>query len=324
MANMYPVYLDDLAARNYSALTVNNRRLALIGFLRWAQERDLHRPQEVTRPILENYQRFLYRYRKRDGQPLGFSSQRERLLALKDFFRWLCRQNILLHNPASELELPRCEKKLPMGTLNASQIEHILSQPDIRTPLGVRDRAILEVFYSTGIRRMEVIKLQLHDLNIDRGVLFIRQGKGKKDRVVPIGQRALSWVSKYLLDVRPHMQTSLHEPTLFLSGYGDTAMSPDYLTHLVTGYIRQAGIKSGGCHLFRHSCATLMLENGADIRFIQQMLGHANLSTTQIYTEVSIAQLQRVHATTHPANLERDLPGEPQQVADKHDGRCCL
>jgi integrase/recombinase XerD len=143
-------------------------------------------------------------------------------------------------------------------------------------------------------------------LNIERGVLFVRQGKGKKDRVVPIGARALSWINKYLHDVRPELLTDPHERALFLSGYGDSGMSPDYLTRLITSYIRHAGIMTGGCHLFRHTCATLMLENGADTRFIQQLLGHANLSTTQIYTEVSIRQLQRVHAMTHPA--EKTVP----------------
>jgi integrase/recombinase XerD len=301
MAHWYEAYLEHLAVHNYASHTITGRRLALIAFIRWCQERDLLRPQEVTRPVLESYQRWMHRHRKANGNPLGFTTQRGRLVAIKDFFRWLCRQNQILHNPASELEMPRHERRLPQGSLSVAEIERILSQPNIATPLGIRDRAILETFYSTGIRRMEIIRLQLGDLNPERGVLFIRQGKGKKDRVVPIGERAVQWVTKYLSDVRPQMLTDAKEQALFLSGYGDAAMSPDYLSRLVADYVRHAGITKGGCHLFRHSCATLMLENGADIRFIQQMLGHANLSTTQIYTEVSIQQLRKVHAMTHPA-----------------------
>ena len=148
---------------------------------------------------------------------------------------------------------------------------------------------------------MEVVRLQIGDVSAERGIVFVRQGKGKKDRVVPIGARALQWITKYLQDVRPDMLTDPRERALFLSGYGDAAMSAGYLTRLVTAYVRKAGITAGSCHLFRHSCATLMLENGADVRYIQEMLGHANLSTTAIYTEVSIRQLQRVHAMTHPA-----------------------
>lgn len=301
MARWYEAYLENLAVKNMAPHTINGRRLALIAFLRWCQERDLIRPQEMTRPILESYQRWMYRHRKTNGNPLGFTTQRGRMVAIKDYFRWLCRQNVLLSNPASDLEMPRNVRKLPQGTLGESEIERILAQPDTYQMLGIRDRAILETFYSSGIRRTELVKLQLTDLIRERSVLFIRQGKGGKDRVVPIGTRALTWISKYLDEVRPELINDRREQTLFLSGYGDSALSADYLTRLVAAYIRQAGIKSGGCHLFRHSCATHMLENGADIRFIQQMLGHANLSTTQIYTEVSIKQLQRVHSMTHPA-----------------------
>jgi integrase/recombinase XerD len=310
MARSYADYLTSLEVRNFSPLTVNNRRLALIAFLRWCQERDLARPQDVTRTILESYQHWMYRHRKANGNPLGSTTQRGRLVAIKDYFRWLCRQNVILHNPASELEMPRGERRLPKGCLSESEIERVIAVPDLTQPLGVRDRAILETLYSTGIRRIEVVRLALGDLHVERRVLFIRQGKGKKDRVVPIGERALFWIGKYLAEVRPEMLLDPREQALFLSGYGDSAMSADYLSRLVSQYVRAAGIAHGGCHLFRHSCATLMLENGADIRFIQQMLGHANLSTTQIYTEVSIQQLQRIHAMTHPAG--RHLPAEPK------------
>jgi integrase/recombinase XerD len=301
MARWYEVYLEQLTVRNYAAHTIVGRRLALIAFIRWCQERDLFRPQDVTRPILESYQRWMHRHRKKNGNPLGFTTQRGRLVSIRDYFRWLCRQNVILHNPASELEMPRNERRLPKGALSEPEVERILMQPDITQPLGIRDRAILETFYSSGIRRMEVVRLQLGDVSAERGIVFIRQGKGKKDRVVPIGARALQWITKYLQDVRPEMVTEPREQALFLSGYGDAAMSPDYLSRLVADYVRRAGIKTGSCHIFRHSCATLMLENGADVRYIQEMLGHANLSTTAIYTEVSIRQLQRVHAMTHPA-----------------------
>jgi len=306
MARSYEDYLTALEVKNYSPLTVNGRRLALIAFIRWCQDRELYQPQDVSRPILESYQRWMHRHRKTNGNPLGFTTQRGRLVAIKDYFRWLCRQNVILHNPASELEMPRSERRLPKGALTETEVERVLSVPDIAQPLGLRDRAILEVLYSTGIRRIEIVRLELGDLNAERRVLMIRQGKGKKDRVVPIGERALSWALKYLSDVRPEMLLDPREQALFLSGYGDSALSADYLSRLIASYVRQAGITRGGCHLFRHSCATLMLENGADIRFIQQMLGHANLNTTQIYTEVSIRQLQRVHAMTHPAEKPRE------------------
>jgi len=294
-------YLDNLAVRNFAAHTINGRRLALTAFMRWGQERELFRPQDVARPILESYQRWMHRHRKKNGNPLGFTTQRGRLVAIKDYFRWLCRQNIILHNPASELEMPRNERRLPQGGLTVAEIERVLALVDVSRPLGLRDRALLEVFYSTGLRRMEVARLELGDLNPERGVVMVRQGKGRKDRVTPIGERALEWVNRYLVDGRPELVTDPRAQALFLSGYGDGPLHPDHLSRVVVDYLRRAGIAKGGCHLFRHSCATLMLEGGADIRFIQQMLGHANLNTTQIYTEVTIAQLRRVHAMTHPA-----------------------
>jgi len=307
MASLYQTYLEHLAVNRYSELTVNNRRLALIAFIGWCQERDLFRAQEVTRPILESYQRWMHRHRKANGQPLGFSTQRGRLVAIRDYFRWLCRQNVILHNPASELEMPRSERRLPKGSLSVEQIERILAGPDLSSPLGLRDRTILEVVYSSGIRRIEIVRLQLGDVYLERGVLLIR-GKGNKDRFVPLGERAKGWLVRYLGDVRPGMLLDAREQALFLSGYGDSGMSPDYLSRLISQYVRAAGIAKGGCHLFRHSCATLMLENGADVRFIQQLLGHVNLNTTQIYTSVSIAQLQRVHAMTHPAGCAQQNP----------------
>ncbi len=180
MGRSYETYLEHLAVHNYAAHTITGRRLALIAFLRWCQERDLFRPQDVTRPVLESYQRWMHRHRKKNGNPLGFTTQRGRLVAIKDYFRWLCRQNLILHNPASELEMPRNERKLPKGALNESEIERILSQPDISQPLGIRDRAMLETLYSTGIRRTELVRLELGDLNPERGVLMVRQGQGQK------------------------------------------------------------------------------------------------------------------------------------------------
>jgi integrase/recombinase XerD len=155
--------------------------------------------------------------------------------------------------------------------------------------------------YSTGMRRMELIGLDLYDIDSERGTVMVRQGKGKKDRMVPIGERCVAWIDKYLSDVRPSLVVDVADRTLFLTNLGE-AFTPNRLTQLVRNYVDAASIgKRGACHLFRHTMATLMLENGADIRFIQQMLGHADLSTTQIYTQVSIRQLKQIHTATHPA-----------------------
>lgn len=288
----------------YSERTVENREDGLRAFIAWAFERGLTRPQEITRPILERYQRHLFLYRKANGEPLSVRSQHVRTTPIRALFKWFARGNHVLYNPASDLELPRMERRLPRHVLNVREVETVLAQPDLATPIGVRDRAILETFYSTGVRRMELINLALTDIDAERGTLMVRQGKGKKDRMIPIGARALQWIGKYTGDVRPELACGLGAVgdggTLFLTTLGEPFV-PNRMTQLVRNYVEAAEIgKRGSCHLLRHTMATLMLEGGADIRFIQAMLGHAELSTTQIYTQVSIRMLKQIHTATHP------------------------
>ncbi len=299
-------YLAWLHIQNYSQATIKGRDHYLSVFILWCDVRSLKRPNEITKPILERYQRHLYLYRKKDGEPLSFRSQHSHLVPLRAWFKWLTRQNHILYNPASELDLPRLEKRLPKHVLTQVEAETVLSQPDSEDPLGIRDRAILETLYSTGMRRMELIGLKLYDIDIDRGTIMIRQGKGKKDRMIPIGDRALAWIDKYLTEVRPALVAGMDEGVLYLTNLSEP-FTPNRLTQLVRNYVNQAQTgKTGACHLFRHTMATLMLENGADIRFIQEMLGHADVSTTQIYTQVSIRQLKEIHSATHPgAKLEK-------------------
>ena len=190
--------------------------------------------------------------------------------------------------------------------LTIQEAELILQQPNVRDALGLRDRAILETFYSAGMRRLELARLKVWDLDLEQNTVTIRQGKGNKDRHIPLGDRAAQWMRKYLDESRPKLVSEPDDKTAFLSNAGEP-FTADYLTELVRGYVDAANIgKRGSCHMFRHTMATLMLEGGADIRFIQAMLGHADLKTTQIYTHVAIRQLQEIHRATHPAKLERD------------------
>ena len=303
-------FLQWMLEKNYSTATVANREDYLRYFITWCDERGLTRPTEITRPILERYQRYLFLYRKKDGQPLSNRSQSTRMVPIRAWFKWLTKNNRLLYNPASDLDMPRMERRLPRHILSEQEADRVLNVPDTTTELGVRDRAMLETLYSTGMRRMELIGLSVFDLDFERGTVMVRQGKGKRDRMIPIGERALAWILKYRDQVRPQFAladdaSNGHSATLFLTQQGE-AFTPNRLTQLVRTIINAAGIhKKGSCHLFRHTMATLMLENGADIRFIQAMLGHAELSTTQIYTQVSIVKLKEIHTLTHPARLAR-------------------
>jgi integrase/recombinase XerD len=294
-------FTEHMGVRGYSERTIGNRRHMLSFLVAWLGERGITRAAEVTRPVLESYQRYLFHYRKSNGEPLSFRSQSQRLLAVRAFFKWAARQRHVLHNPASEIELPKAERRLPRPAMTAAETEIVLALPDLEDPLGVRDRAVLEVFYSTGIRRSELAHLAVTDIDHERATLLVRQGKGRKDRLIPIGQRALAWVARYIAEVRPKLVTGPDDGTLFLSAEG-TALALDALTRLAAGYVKASGVpKAGACHLFRHTMATLMLEGGADIRYVQEMLGHAELSTTQIYAQVSVRALQAIHTATHPA-----------------------
>ena len=315
-------YVNALRVKDYSENTVRNRQMHIRFFLRVvrrARPRRAHRDHPARAGTLSAASVPSPQEKRRAAQ---LPQQHARLVALRIWFRWMTRQNHILHNPASEIELPRLGHRLPKHVLTASEAEQVMMQPKLADPIGLRDRAILEVFYSTGIRRMELIRLKLYDLDTERGTLLIRQGKGKKDRFVPIGERAVAWVEKYIREARPQLAAEPDDGTLFLANArrGDQPRSSD-LDWCARYVVRAKLGKTGACHLFRHTMATLMLEGGADIRFIQQMLGHAELATTEIYTHVSIRMLKQVHSATHPAaSLGPDtappVPAPPEPESD--------
>ncbi len=298
-------YLEHRATLGSTDQGLYNMERQVRAFIVWANERGVTHPTQVSRAVLERYQRFLYHYRKKDGEPLSIASRRTMVTPLKSWFRWLTRSGEIPANPAADLELPREIKRLPRAVLSIEQAERVLSSVDLGTPIGLRDRALMELLYSTGMRRMEAAQLCLEDIDQYRQVVLIRQGKGQKDRMVPLGERAQYWLQQYLDQARPQLAWNADDSTLFLGREG-RPLSLLWLSRIVAQHVERADIgKRGGCHLLRHTMATLMLEGGADIRYIQAMLGHTKLETTQIYTQVAIRQLQQVHAMTHPGAKRR-------------------
>lgn len=301
--------------RNWSATTLKTQTHHQYRFILWAAERGLHYANDITLPILERYQRYLFSYRKTNGEPLSSRTQRSQLGPLVVWFGWMTRSHLLLADPASGLVLPKLEKRLPRTILSVEQVEAVLNQCDLTTAQGIRDRALLELLWSTGIRRGEVAQLEIYSADFARKILTIVQGKGKQDRVIPVGERALGWLGHWINHVRPAVLVSPGCQALFLAMDGVAGLTANGITHAVVPYLRAAGIDKGSCHLFRHAMATQMLENGADLRWIQAMLGHRSVESTQIYTQVSIRALQAVHASTHPAERretpESDAATEP-------------
>jgi len=280
-------------------------------------------PAEVTRPILERYQRHLTHILQKNGKSLAWKTQARRLLPVLGLFRWLAKHHHILFNPGSEIEMPRYEKKVP-SVLTVAEVERVIGLADVGTPIGIRDRAMMETLYSTGIRRMEFARLEIYDVDLDERTVKVVEGKGRKDRLVPIGQRAVGWIEKYLAEVRPELEMPEDSRTLFLTRDGE-AFSSNHLGNVIRTYIERAKIhKPGACHLFRHTMATVMLENGADIRFVQAMLGHKAITTTEIYTHVAIRN-RRSSDGTGPRWRTRSArtPRRPRRRR-RRPGRSCF
>jgi integrase/recombinase XerD len=309
LAALLEDYLQNLTVKGFAASTLRVRRVHLEMFFAWCQKMRISHLNQILQTSLEAYQRYLFDYRKKHGQSLAISSQHSRLAHLKLWFKWMARRNYLSEDPSSELELPRVGYKLP-SVLNKEEVERVLLQPKLQTAIGIRDRAMLEMLYSTGMRRTELLQLRIYDVDKKYGLVTVREGKGKRDRVVPVGERALFWLDRYLKDARPRIAGDTNEFVVFLTVAG-MPLTPNHLSWLARRYVVAARIgKNGACHIFRHTMATLMLEGGADIRYIQAMLGHVRLDTTKIYTHVSIRMLKQIHNATHPAaRLDRENQG---------------
>ena len=196
-------YLLWLQVHNYADTTVGCRTRYLAYFAEFCSGRDTHRREQVTFELLQDYQQHLYDHRKRDELPLAIATQTQRLVPLTQLFSWLRRSGRLSVNPAADLLMPKPEQRLPEATLSVDEMARLLTMPRISRPLGLRDRAALEVFYSCALRRAELIELLVGDIDFARGTVFVRSGKGAKDRYVPIGERALFWLRLYLELVRP-------------------------------------------------------------------------------------------------------------------------
>lgn len=297
-------YTTALRFKNESPRTIGNKKYDVENFALWLSERRIFSLAEITGDTCQAWEKYLSNIKTRKGEPLGIRTRVNAIVNMNSFFNWLVYEKEILFNPMGALELPKVPKRLPMHVMSIEAAEKVLLQPDLQLANGIRDKAILELLFATGMRRSEVVKLAVPEVNFDDETIFIKEGKGRKDRVIPATKRALFWLRQYQSH-RPHASAE----NFFLTDYG-TQINECRLGFIVTTYIRKSGIdKTGGCLLFRHSVATWLLDAGCDLRYIQQFLGHTYLDTTQIYTHVSIAKLKEVHRKTHPtAEYEKYLP----------------
>lgn len=301
------LHLDHLRSLGYARSTVSCRTVHLARVIRWLSTKGILGMDDLDRGSVAALGGAAEAHRTQEGAPLSLSTVSSLLSALRMFLVWAAHERITTEPLDAFVRHMRAARRLPRAVLSSAEVERILAIPALDARLGLRDRAILEVLYSTGIRRMELIGLDLGHVDASRGLLYIRDGKGAKDRYVPIGNRALRWVARYLEEGRPQLCRAQSPPAIFLSARGGR-IRPNRLTERLHRYVTAAGTgKSGSCHIFRHTMATLMHDRGADIRDLQALLGHASLATTELYTHVSGDRLRAVHAATHPAEAgERD------------------
>jgi integrase/recombinase XerD len=268
-------------------------RRSLELFCGWAEKaKNLTDPRAVT---LAELQEFLA-HRKRAG--LAAASIKLEVVALKIFFRWLAARARILRDPAEVLPLPRIERFLP-ETLNEADVEKLLAAPDTTQPLGLRDKAMLELLYASGLRASELVGARLENIDLDHRVIRVT-GKGNKTRLVPVGTKAIEAIQTYLNKERPELVTKRTGSHIFLTHHGK-GMTSARLWQIVKGHAARAGLDQRVYpHLMRHSFATHLLGGGADLRIIQELLGHADISTTQIYTHVEHSRLKSIHRKFHP------------------------
>lgn len=246
---------------------------------------------KVERPVIEKYLSYLNKEYKATSSARSISS-------LRQFYDFLLNRKFIENNPFDYIDSPKLPRNLP-DVLTLEEIESILKKIDVSVSLGLRDRAILETMYASGLRVSELVGLKMHDILFDEEVIRVF-GKGSKERIVPIGKQALRWIDLYLTQSRLHLANNKSEDILFLNWRGKK-LSRMSIWNILNKYSKMANIKKNiHPHILRHSFATHLLEGGADLRSIQEMLGHADISTTQIYTHVDISYLKEVHKTFHP------------------------
>jgi integrase/recombinase XerD len=300
-------YLEHLVVLNFSPVTVRNHRYILRPLRAYLEEMGLSEVQKVTAEALRDYQSSLVERVNYRGEPISVFSQNHLLKAAKCFFRFLCEENYLLSDPAKGLRYAKVPRMLPRSILTIQEMRKLLEAPDTRTALGYRDRTILELMYSTGLRKSEVNHLKVMDVDAVDGFVRVNEGKGHKDRVVPLGKIACRWVENYVKAVRPMLlgvrgQTHAY---LFVTSRG-YPFSVSAVWGLVKRHARKAGLEKRVVpHTLRHTCATLMMKNRANVRHIQELLGHNSLESTQIYTQVSVVDLKDAHKKYHPRERER-------------------
>jgi integrase/recombinase XerD len=283
------LWLEDGLSRN----TLESYRRDLVKFAAWLQQQRNATILETTHGDIQGYLGHLVVVQK--ARP---SSTSRNISSLKRLFRYLLRQGKITADPTLQIDTPKLPRNLPKS-LTEQDVEQLIRTPNIETPLGLRDRTMFEVLYATGLRVSELVTLRITQVSMDMGVVRV-MGKGSKERLVPLGEEALDWLRRYLADGRPVLLGKKISDALFVTARGE-GMTRQMFWYLIKRHAKQGGLdKPLSPHTLRHAFATHLLNHGADLRVVQLLLGHADISTTQIYTHVARERLKQLHQQHHP------------------------
>jgi integrase/recombinase XerD len=297
-------FIEALKVRGYSSVTLASYRGSLGPFFIHLQKAGIEDLREVSRTTLHEYQSWLQRQDYTGWTILA------RLQAVRRFFDFLEASQIILLSPCVGLDAPKVPYRLPKAVLTVEEAKRLLETPDSETSTGLRNRAILEVFYSSGIRLQEMTRLTTGDLDTRNGFLRVNRGKCAKDRVVPLGRSASEWVQRYVSQVRAKWSTpsSTHSALWLSSRPPHGPLKSQAIEVMVRQYGRQVGLsKTVTPHVWRHTCASQLVAHGANVAYVQRLLGHSSLRTTQIYVRTSIPEVKSMHAQAHPRNQENTI-----------------
>ena len=298
-------YLAVLKRKGYSSLTIESYSREIRRFIRFLTEYypRIAEPTEVKREIVVDYQDYLGEWRTRAERPLSNRTICIKLTALKAFFRFLCDEDYIVSNPMRNIASPKEEKRLPKSVLTEKEVMSILESCDTRTPLGMRNRAVLELLYSCGIRTSELCNLKIQDLSLKDQTVLIEKGKGNVSRLVPIGQYASLYIEEYLKKGRKFLlKGQRNDPgNLFLTQFGNPFDRKSINKSIMKPIQRKLNLKKNlTVYSFRHAVATHLLHHKVDVTYIAQLLGHRSLNTTQQYLKIEIGDLKKMHALYHP------------------------
>lgn len=321
--DLFFAFTAHMKVKRYAAATMDAYGRELRKFLAYLEGSGVTDIKRVTRGMLNTYAVGLMEAKAQGTITLWTVSLKIR--TVKRFFKYLEASNVVLINSAEYLKEPKKETRLPRTVLTEAEAMKILDMPNLSALTGIRDRTIMEVFYSTGIRLGELINLTIFDCDLQGGMLRVNEGKCAKDRVVPMGRHAVRFLKEYITRVRPHHTRNDKSTRILFVNQSGGQLSGQVVAIIVRGYAQKAGInKKVSPHVFRHTFATQLNRNGADIRAVQKMMGHSRLSVTQIYTRVAGVEVKKTHSTSHPRESDRtdrgDVTPDIRMVRGHYDG----